>query len=187
AARREVTQWSQNMERKVAEKTAELQQAQRQVLHMEKMASLGKLSATVAHELNNPLTGMLTYAKLTRRELEEQSLPADVRSELVRYLTLIEQECSRCGTIVQNLLLFTRRTGATMAPTDLNEVVRQSLMLVEHHVKRRGLKLYSELLPGDSQIVADAGQLRQALVALLVNAIEAMQGLEEGQGALTVR
>ena len=68
-ARREVTEWSQKLEDKVVEKTEELGRAQRQVLHMEKMASLGKLSATVAHELNNPLSGMLTYARLVRREL----------------------------------------------------------------------------------------------------------------------
>ena len=79
AARREVTQWSQDLEGKVAEKTAELQQAQRQVLHMEKMASLGKLSATVAHEINNPLTGMLVYAELSRRELQGQPLDPAVR------------------------------------------------------------------------------------------------------------
>ena len=71
AARREVTEWSQKLEEKVVEKTEELRRAQRQVLHMEKMASLGKLSATVAHELNNPISGMLNYARLVRRELAE--------------------------------------------------------------------------------------------------------------------
>ena len=150
AARREVTEWSQNLERKVAEKTAELQQAQRQVLHMEKMASLGKLSATVAHEINNPLTGMLVYAGLSRRELQEQPLDPAVREEVMRYLSVIERECRRCGGIVQNLLLFARRSGASMAPVDVNDVVRQSLMLVEHHLHMSGLKLKAEFLEGDS-------------------------------------
>ena len=71
---------------KVAEKTVELQQAQRQVLHMEKMASLGKLSATVAHEINNPLSGMLVYAGLSRRELQDQPLDPAVREEVMHYL-----------------------------------------------------------------------------------------------------
>ena len=187
AARREVTQWSQNLERKVAEKTAELQQAQRQVLHMEKMASLGKLSATVAHEINNPLTGMLVYAELSRRDLQEQPLDPAVREEVMRYLSVIERECRRCGGIVQNLLFFARRSGASMAPVDVNDVVRQSLMLVEHHLHMSGLKLKAEFLEGDSRITADGGQLQQALVALLVNAVEAMSGLPEGRGELTVR
>ncbi len=88
AARQEVTDWSQKLEDKVIEKTEELSRAQRQVLHMEKMSSLGKLSATVAHELNNPISGMLTYARLVRRELAEQPIEEDVRAELTRYLSL---------------------------------------------------------------------------------------------------
>src|SRR5208283_4927077 len=158
-SRREITQWSQNLEMKVAKKTAELQQAQRQVLHMEKMASLGKLSATVAHEINNPLSGMLIYAGLSRRELEEQALDPAVREEVMRYLSVIERECRRCGGIVQNLLLFARRSGASMALVDVNEVVRQSLMLVEHHLHMNGLKLKAEFLEDGSQITADSGQL----------------------------
>jgi len=186
-ARREVTEWSQKLEEKVVEKTDELGRAQRQVLHMEKMASLGKLSATVAHEINNPISGVLNYARLVRREIEKQPIVADVREELTRYLSLVEKECSRCGAIVQNLLVFSRRTGGDMAPVDLNEVVQRSVMLVRHHLEISGLKLQCELLSGNSQIVADAGQLQQALVALLVNAVEAMRGQEGSEGELTVR
>jgi len=187
AARRQVNEWSQQLEHKVEEKTKALGLAQRQVLQMEKMASLGKLSATVAHELNNPLSGMLTYARLVRRELGDQAMDVGLRAELTRYLSLIEMECSRCGAIVQNLLVFARRRGAAMARIDLNEVVERSLMLVRHHLEIRGIRLKSELLAQDSEIVADAGQLQQALVALLVNAVEAMQGHDHGEGELTVR
>ena len=186
-ARRELTAWSEKLEQKVVEKTEELGRAQRQVLHMEKMASLGKLSATVAHELNNPLSGMLTYVRLVRRELAEQPIDTDIREEMSRYLSLVEKECGRCGAIVQNLLLFARRTGAVMAPVDLNEVLERSLMLVRHHLEISRVKLHSELLDGDPQIVADAGQLQQAFVALLVNAVEAMKGLEGEGGELSVR
>ncbi len=187
AARREVMEWSQRLEEKVAQKTEELRRVQHQVLHMEKMASLGKLSATVAHEINNPLSGMLTYARLVRRELQKQPIDPAVREELTRYLGSMEQECNRCGQIVQNLLLFSRRTGAVMGPCDLNEVVQRSLMLVQHHLQLKGLKLHCELLDGNREIVADAGQIQQAMVALLVNAIEAMSGRSDGVGELTVR
>lgn len=187
AARQEVTEWSQHLEEKVIEKTEELGRAQRQVLHMEKMSSLGKLSATVAHELNNPLTGMLMYARIVRRELAQQPLGENVREELSRYLSLMEKECLRCGAIVQNLLLFARHKGAVKAATDLNEVVDQALMLVRHHLTISGISLNSSLLEGNSEIVADASQLRQALVALFVNAVEAMSGQEGGELTVSLR
>lgn len=185
-ARREVNEWSQRLEEKVVEKTAELSRAQRQVLHMEKMASLGKLAASVAHEINNPISGVLTYARLVRRELEQQPLQPEIREELTRYLSLVEKECSRCGGIVQNLLLFSRRTGTDMAPVDLNEAVEHSLMLVRHHLQISGVALRTEPLAGDARIVADGNQIQQALVALFVNAIEAMNGLEADEGELRV-
>ncbi|MEJ2185059.1 MAG: ATP-binding protein [Gemmatimonadota bacterium] len=182
-SRREVTEWSQKLEEKVVAKTAELRSAQRQVLHMEKMASLGKLSATVAHEINNPLSGVLTYARLVERELAEQALPEGVREELERYLHLVQRECSRCGDIVRNLLVFARRGGTDLSAVDLNEIVDRSLMLVRHHLEMSGIGLQSQLLEEDSEIEADGGQLQQALVALFMNAVEAMK---EG-GQLTVR
>ncbi|HUG40758.1 MAG TPA: ATP-binding protein [Longimicrobiales bacterium] len=182
-SQQEVTEWSQKLEAKVVEKTAELRAAQRQVLHMEKMASLGKLSATVAHEINNPLSGVLTYARLVERELAEQELPDDVRAALSRYLRLAQQECSRCGDIVQNLLVFARRTGTDMTAVDVNEILDRSLMLVRHHLEITGITLRTEPLEGDPTLRADPGQLQQALVALLVNAVEAMPR----GGELTVR
>lgn len=186
-SRREVVEWSQKLEEKVVEKTRELSRAQRQVLHMEKMASLGQLSATVAHELNNPISGVLTYARLVRRELEKQQFSEDLRAELSGYLSLVEKECLRCGGIVQNLLVFARRTGAEFAPVDLNEVVERSLMLVRHHFEISGVRVDCRRLSGDSQVMADAGQLQQAMVALLVNADEAMKDLDSGEKELTVR
>ena len=182
-SRREVTEWSETLEARVEEKTAELRAAQRQVLHMEKMASLGKLSATVAHEINNPLSGVLTYTRLVERELGSQPLDVDVRAELERYLKAAQQECIRCGEIVQNLLVFARHTGTEMKPVDLGEILDRSLMLVRHHLELGGIALRTEPMEGDRTLVADPGQLQQALVALLVNAVEAMK---EG-GELGVR
>jgi two-component system NtrC family sensor kinase len=187
AARAEVTGWSRRLEEKVVEKTEELRRAQRQVLHMERMASLGKLAATVAHELNNPISGVLTCARLVGRELESQELPPAVREELRENLRLIVHESARCGSIVQNLLLFARHSeGAEMAPVDLNQVVERSLMLVRHHLEINGIELQWARLPEGGRIVADAAQIEQALLALLMNAVEAMSGGEKG-GVLTVR
>ena len=174
---RHLQEWSQLLEEKVAEETAELQAAQRQVVHMEKMASMGKLSATVAHELNNPISGMLTYARLVERELAEQPLPDDVRAEVGRYLQLVQRECVRCGSIVRNLLAFSRRSTGELLPVDMNDVIERSVMLIQHHMEMEGVSVHTELLPaGQRQIVADAGELEQAVVAIMVNAIEAMHG-----------
>jgi two-component system NtrC family sensor kinase len=182
---REVREWSHKLEEKVIKKTNELQAAQKQVLHMEKMASLGKLSATVAHELNNPISGMLTYARLIERELDDQPLDDAVRLELRRCLHLVQSECSRCGKIVQNLLVFARSNATDLAPTDMNEVVRRSLMLISHQLEISRIRLAVQYLAGDSEIVTDAGQLEQALVALFINAAEAMNA--GGQLAVELR
>lgn len=170
----ELREWSQKLEQKVVQKTSELRAAQGQVLHMEKMASLGKLSATVAHELNNPLSGILTYSRLIERDLEEQPVEAGARAELERYLHLVQKECVRCGTIVRNLMAFARRTTTELEPVDLSEVIEHSSMLVRHHLEISGIALEVELETADPEIVADGGQLEQALVALFVNAVEAM-------------
>jgi two-component system, NtrC family, sensor kinase len=190
-AEQENADWARKLERKVVEKTEELSRAQRQVVHMEKMASLGKLSATVAHELNNPLAGILNYAKLINRSLTEgeeategkaEGDALDRRGEIGRFLSVIEKESRRCGDIVKNLLLFARRSGAELALHPLNPIVERALMLIRHHLEMSNIQLETRLAPGDLRIVCDADQIQQALVALLVNAVEAMSG----GGTLTV-
>ncbi len=185
-ARQQVTDWSRTLEQKVDAKTEELQQVQRQVLHMETMASLGKLSATVAHELNNPIGGILAYARLVKRELADQPLDDEVRAEIERCLTLMDSECTRCGAIVHNLLTFARRKGGAMQPVDLNEIVERALMLVGHHLQLNGIELDARTLDGDAIISADPDQIEQALLALLMNAIEAIQAAETDRRALAV-
>lgn len=187
AAREEVTDWSRRLEEKVVEKGDELRRAQRQVLQMERMASLGKLAATVAHEINNPISGILGTARLVERELRDQPLPPDTAEELSQHLQLIARECARCGNIVRNLLLFARHSGGEMAPVDANEVAERALMLVRHHLEMHGIELHRELLERDSQVIADGAQLQQALLALLVNAVEAMTSANDRGGVLGLR
>ena len=183
---RHLEEWSQLLEEKVADETSELQAAQRQVVHMEKMASMGKLSATVAHELNNPISGMLTYARLVERELTDQTLPDQKREEMQRYLQLIQRECVRCGNIVRNLLAFSRRTTGQLSQVDVNEIIERSVMLIQHHMEMEGVSVQTVLLPSaEREITADAGELEQAVVALMVNAIEAMHG--GGRLSVTLR
>ena len=188
AARREITMWSETLEQRVAAKTEELEHVQRQIMHMEKMASLGKLSATVAHELNNPMSGMLTYARLVKREIADQpQLSDDVREELDRYLSLLANECNRCGEIVRNLLTFARRDGSRMSSVSAADIIHRSMMLVRHHFEMNSVRLEGNLQLEDEMLIADADQLQQALIALLVNALEATQDAHRDDPVVLVR
>ncbi|MCK5689999.1 HAMP domain-containing protein [Myxococcota bacterium] len=182
-ARDDLTRWSQSLEKRVVEKTDEVGRMQRQVVHVEKMASLGKLSATVAHELNNPLAAILTYAKLVDRSLPD-SLTPELREELGRYLSLVQKESTRCGKIVRNLLLFARQSGGAFAPTEIRPVIDRSIMLVQHHLQMSNIILEQNLCDGDDYASCDGDQIQQALLALMMNAVEAMSG--DGEGTLTI-
>ncbi len=182
-ARDELHEWGRTLEQRIASKTDELQQAQSQIIHMEKMASLGKLSASVAHEINNPLFGILTYAKLSLRELESQPLDEGVTASIRKYLSCIREESGRCGDIVKNLLEFARHTGGEFEEHHLNPIVDQTLFLLAHHLDMQQVTVKKELTSGDDTLVCDAKQLQQALIAICINAVEAMP---DG-GSLTVR
>jgi two-component system NtrC family sensor kinase len=174
-ARAEANHWSQQLEQKVVEKTAELGRIQRQVLLMEKMASLGKLAATVAHELNNPLGGILNYAKLVERVLRDETLDEAGKREVQHYLTAIQQESRRSGDIVRNLLLFARPSQASFAPVHLSQIIERSLLLVQHRMAMASITCTYQPASGDDMLTCDPDQIQQVLVALLVNAIEAME------------
>ncbi len=174
-AREQERQWEDELKAAVRRKTEELSRAQSQMVHMEKMASLGKLAATVAHELNNPLAGILVYARLVARELEDGELSAETRTEVLRHLHAISQESGRCGEIVRNLLTFARQSKPDFAEHHLNEVMERSLMTVQHLIKLGGITSSVHLIDGDDLLDGDANQLQQALVAILVNAVEAMR------------
>jgi two-component system NtrC family sensor kinase len=186
SARDELDRWSRTLEEKVEQKTLELRKAQQQMTHVETMVSLGKLSATVAHELNNPLSGILAYARLIRRELDDQTMDGAIRKELNEYLALVDKECVRCGAIVKNLLVFARGGGVRLTMTDINQIVEHSLMLIRHHLEIHKVRLDATLLDGDPTVVVDQGQIQQAVLALLMNAIEAMQSRPERPAVLGV-
>jgi two-component system, NtrC family, sensor kinase len=182
-AREEANQWSLQLEQKVVEKTAELGRAQRQVMLMDKMASLGKLAATVAHELNNPLGGILNYAKLVERVVRDETLDEAGKQEILRYLAAIQQESRRSGDIVRNLLLFARPVQARLASVKLSVIIERALLLLRHRMDMAQIKCDYQPAEGDDSLWCDADQIQQALVALLANAIESM---EDGGGTLRV-
>ena len=181
-ANAEIVDWAQTLERRVEEKTGELKAAQAQMLRVERMASLGKLAAVVAHEINNPLASVVTYSKLLLRRLVQKG-GAQPGDDSEKILEAIASESARCGEIVSNLLLFARRTGSRMEPTDLNKLVDRSLFLLKHKMDLAQVATAEELASDLPQVLCDPSQVEQAILALAINAIEAMPG----GGTLSVR
>jgi len=162
-----------DLERQVEERTAALQAAQDQLVRSEKLSSLGKLSASIAHEINNPLAGILTFAKLVSRTLEDGPPDEAQRAAIRRNLSLVEREAQRCSAIVRNLLDFARERPSALRPTDANAAIDEALSLVANQVAIQGVALERALTPVPA-VLADFGQLRQAFVNVAMNACEAM-------------
>jgi two-component system, NtrC family, sensor kinase len=136
------------------------------------MASIGKLAATVAHEINNPLFGILTYARLVLRELLKHEIPG--RDDLAEQLQTIERESKRCGELVKNLLTFSRQAPSNREPNDLNTVVQRAVLLVKHKLEMQNIELAQTFAADLPPVECDANQMQQVVLVLMVNASEAM-------------
>ncbi len=173
-ANAEINNWTKTLADKVDQKTAELQQAHEHVLRVEKLASIGKLAAIVAHEINNPLAGILVYARLLLKRLSRNGDPSPDAAETRTSLETIAAESARCGEIVKGLLQFARQSKPNAAPNDINEIIQQSVRLVHHKFELTNIRTEITLDPDLDRVVCDAQQIKQALVALLINACEAV-------------
>ena len=149
--------------------------AQAQLLQTEKLASLGQLSASIAHEINNPLAGILTFSKLLIRNLEEGADLSELQGSFLRNLKLIERETDRCRSIVRNLLDFARQRPLVLADVDVSQPLEEALSLLNHKIELQGIAL-EKRLASPAFVRADFGQLRQAFVNVLLNACDAMPG-----------
>ncbi len=149
---------------------------QARILHQDKMMSLGRLAASVVHEINNPLSGIRNYLQLMLRMLQDGA-PGGARLEkFKRYLEIAESETARCSQIVAGLLGFSRRSEETLAPVDLGEVVRRCLLLSRHKLELSGIRVECTVPPGLPCVRGDFNQLQQCLINLIFNAIDAMPG-----------
>jgi len=171
-SQQELQEWSNTLEYKVAEKTKELEKAQHQLILAEKMASMGKLAAVVAHEINNPMSGILTYAKLCIKNLQNGPSPESIDDSIANLKT-IRDESKRCGDIVRNLLLFSKRSFGEKAKHDLKSIVDKSIELVRHSIEMKDMKLVKDFTNDDTMLVCDPDAIQQMMIALLINAIEA--------------
>jgi two-component system NtrC family sensor kinase len=170
---------NRTLEDRILKKTKELEAAQEKLIHSEKLASLGELSAAVAHEINNPLAGIFTYARL----LEKKLSPA---KPILDWIQTIQHESKRCGEIVNNLLVFARKHHTEMAPSDVKTIIDRTVAVVQHRLEMQGITYTSEIgeLP---LVVCDASQIQQVLVVIIMNAVDAMASQSPKGGNLKVR
>ncbi|MFN7133999.1 MAG: UPF0182 family protein, partial [Myxococcales bacterium] len=179
AARRRLETWNEELQRKVEERTAELKAAQAQLLETQKLAAIGQLGAGVAHEINNPLAGILGHTQLMMLDR-----PPD--DPLVPSLKKIESQARRAREITQNLLRFSQHRASTgMRPTEVNRVVTDALSLVENQIRGEGVEVKVALADELPPIKGDPQQLSQVVLHLLANARTAMA--KSPQRQLTVR
>jgi two-component system NtrC family sensor kinase len=184
-ARDELQRWSATLETRVEDARRELETAHQRMLVVEKMASLGKLAAVMAHEINNPLAGIATYARLLRRQAEKRAADggAPPDAETMKALDLVETEAQRCGSIVRNLLAFSRQSGGRFAEEDLRPVLDRCVALVHHKADLQQVRIAVESADDLPKVECDASQVQQVVLALAMNAIEAMPN----GGTLTIR
>jgi len=158
----------------------QLKESQDQLIQAEKLTSLGQMAASIAHEINNPLAGVLVYTRLLSKKLTEDTAR---KEESLDYLSKMESEVSRCSRIIRNLLDFARQTQPTLRFVDINQVIEQVLAMVGHQAQLQNVEVVKEFSPSLPKVMADFDQLQQIFTNLTLNAIQAMP---DG-GRLTIR
>ncbi len=174
-ATEELQNWSQQLEYKVQKKSEELGAAHNELIQIEKIASLGKLSSSVAHEINNPLSGILVYTKLIHKQLSNPELYASKKDSILKHLKLIENETKRCGDIVKGLLDFSRKDQQDFESRHLNQILQETYELMTHPITIANNNFVKDLSARSDLINCSPNQIKQACVAILVNASEAVR------------
>jgi two-component system, NtrC family, sensor kinase len=174
SANEQILAWTRTLEERVDQKTRELRRAHEHVLLVEKMATIGKMAAVVAHEINNPLSGILTYAKLIRKWIDRGEAQGAKRADAEQCLSLIADESRRCGDLVKNLLTFSRSAPMNRQSTDVNTVIDRSIRLIAPQMEMKGVEVHANLAQDLPRVQCDPGQIEQVVLALSINAIDAM-------------
>ncbi|MFQ6024268.1 MAG: ATP-binding protein [Acidiferrobacterales bacterium] len=157
------------MASELRQRLEELRKAQAALVQSEKMSAFGQLSAGIAHEVKNPLAGILGHAQLCLRKVKEDD-------PLHNYITIIEHETRRCTEIITNLMKFARQEKMEYEPIDLNEVVKHAMAIVDHQLSINDLKVQLNLADNLPEITGNANQLQQVLMNFAINAQQALEG-----------
>ncbi|MEJ2234008.1 MAG: PAS domain S-box protein [Syntrophobacterales bacterium] len=163
-----------NLYEKTRKALEDVSAAQEQVMRTEKLASLGKLAATIAHEINNPIAVVLTYIRLMLKLIGRQHFTPERLEDVNRYLATMEAETSRCGEIVKNLLAFARQSQIDMKANSVRKIIDRTLPLVSHDLELRGIRLVKKLEEHIPEVQCDFKQIQQVVLNVLSNAAEAM-------------
>lgn len=167
--RKRMEDWTKTLEDEIQKKTAEIVRAQEQLVNAEKLASLGRMAAGVAHELNSPLTGILTFAHLIKNRI-----PAGNTQDLEDINTIIEQ-AERCSKIVKGLLGFARKAESEMTKTNINSLIENTVSMVRNQSKFYNINFSINLDKTLPEVLIDANQIQQVFLNLLLNAADAME------------
>jgi PAS domain S-box-containing protein len=182
--KKEEEEITRRLEFMVEERTRQLKETHEKLLHQDKMSSLGKLSASVVHEINNPIAGILNLIMLMKRIVGEDELHKNEIDQFAKYLDLMETETRRTSRIVSNLLAFSRQSKMEPRRLDINRLIEQTLLLNSNLLKICGVKVEKELDPSLPELVGSEDQLQQVFMNLVSNAAEAMEA--SGGGILKV-
>jgi two-component system NtrC family sensor kinase len=172
-----IEEWTQTLEQRVQERTQELQQVQDQLIRAGKMAALGELAAGVAHEINNPLTGVLTFSSLMLKKVDENH-------PWKKDLENIVQQTTRCRNIVRGLLDFARQRKPDKKEWDIHTLIDQTLILIEKQARFQNISFVKEFRSGIPVLFIDADQIQQVFMNIIINAADAMAG---NGGTLTIK
>jgi two-component system NtrC family sensor kinase len=172
-----IEEWTQTLEQRVQERTQELQRVQDQLIRAGKMAALGELAAGVAHEINNPLTGVLTFSSLMLKKADEDH-------PWKKDLQNIVQQTTRCRNIVRGLLDFARQRKPDKKEWDIQTLLDNTVSLVEKQARFQNIKMVKEFKTGIPLLFVDADQIQQVFMNILLNAADAMAG---NGGTLTIK
>ena len=171
----ELEEWGRTLEEKVNKRTEELVAVQTHMAQSEKLASIGRLAAGVAHEINNPLAGILTFSMLALEDCDDDH-------PLKQSLEVIVKQTLRCRETVKGLLDFARQSSSTPSLTQVNSVVDKTLLLLENQTLFQNIRTVRNFSPDLPSVLIDAGQLQQVVINIVINAVDAM----EENGVLTI-
>ncbi len=166
-AREQRERWTQTLEEEVAKKTEEIKKTQASLVQTEKLASLGRMAAGVAHEINNPLTGVVTFAHLMKKRFPPDTLDSED-------LDVIIEQAERCAKIIKNLLTFARATPSEKGKIDINNVLARTIQLVRNQEKFHNIKFDIRMADDSFITLGDASQFQQICLNMFLNAADAM-------------
>ncbi|MEZ4386425.1 MAG: ATP-binding protein [Candidatus Krumholzibacteriia bacterium] len=173
-----------NLERLVDERTRQLRATEQKLIQSDRLASLGQLAASVAHEINNPLGGVINFGKLMQRLVDDQGIPPGRVADFRTYLEHVVTETSRCGRIVRDLLIFARHSTPQRIPQDFNAIVQRTVSVLRHRLELGEVEPVLHLDEHLPEVTCDASQIQQIVTNLVINAAEAM---EDGRVTICTR